>query len=205
MITVYQLKTKFQDLLRPVCGNLAARGVTANQVTLAALVASILYGMLLTTGWGIFWLLLPLFLFFRMALNAIDGMLAREYNMKSRLGMALNEIGDVVADTALFLPFIIFTPDGGPDFYVIVFVLLAMLTELCGLLGFMMSGVRRYDGPMGKGDRAAATGVLAVLIWLGVPLGAWLGLAFVVLSALCVWTCYNRIKSSLAEAPDVSV
>lgn len=204
MITVYQLKTSFQNLLRPICANLAARGVTANQVTIAALAASVFYGLLLTTGWGFFWLLLPLFLLVRMALNAIDGMLAREHNMKTRLGMALNELGDVVADTALFLPFMIWTPSGGQDFYVILFAILAILTEFCGLLGYMMSGVRRYNGPMGKSDRAVATGILGFLIGVGVPLGLWLGLAFTVLSALCVWTCYNRIKSSLNETADAA-
>ena len=40
-----------------------------------------------------------------MALNAIDGMLAREFNQKSRLGGYLNEITDVVSDAALYLPF----------------------------------------------------------------------------------------------------
>jgi len=36
-----------------------------------------------------------------MALNAIDGMLAREHHMQSKLGAILNELGDVVSDTVL--------------------------------------------------------------------------------------------------------
>src|SRR5947207_2460802 len=51
------------------------------------------------------WLLLAAFLFIRMALNAVDGMLAREHGMKSKLGAILNELGDVVSDAALYLPF----------------------------------------------------------------------------------------------------
>jgi CDP-diacylglycerol--glycerol-3-phosphate 3-phosphatidyltransferase len=39
-----------------------------------------------------------------MALNAIDGMLAREHGQASRLGAVLNELGDVVADAGLYLP-----------------------------------------------------------------------------------------------------
>ena len=50
-------------------------------------------------------LLLPLWLFVRMALNAVDGMLAREFGQKSRLGAYLNEISDVVSDAALYAPF----------------------------------------------------------------------------------------------------
>jgi CDP-diacylglycerol--glycerol-3-phosphate 3-phosphatidyltransferase len=39
-----------------------------------------------------------------MALNAIDGMLAKEFALKSRLGAMLNELGDVFSDAALYLP-----------------------------------------------------------------------------------------------------
>ena len=49
--------------------------------------------------------LLPAVLFVRMALNAIDGMLAREHGQKSALGAFLNELCDVVSDAALYLPF----------------------------------------------------------------------------------------------------
>jgi CDP-diacylglycerol--glycerol-3-phosphate 3-phosphatidyltransferase len=35
-----------------------------------------------------------------MALNAIDGMLAREHDMQSPLGAMLNELGDVLSDVA---------------------------------------------------------------------------------------------------------
>ena len=48
-----------------------------------------------------------------MALNAIDGMLAREFNQKSRLGGYLNEITDVVSDAALYLPFAFVAPFNG--------------------------------------------------------------------------------------------
>ena len=36
-------------------------------------------------------------LFLRMALNAIDGMLAREFNQKTNLGAYLNELTDVIS------------------------------------------------------------------------------------------------------------
>ena len=38
MPTIYQLKPAFQNLLRPLVRSLAAAGVTANQVTVAAFV-----------------------------------------------------------------------------------------------------------------------------------------------------------------------
>ena len=105
MITLYALKPRFQSLLRPFVARLAARGVTANQVTVAAAAGSTLLGLLLVAlaQWWFLFLLLPLWLAARMALNAIDGMLAREHGQKSRLGGYLNELGDVVSDAALLL------------------------------------------------------------------------------------------------------
>ena len=78
----YQLKPAFQGLLRPIVNWLARMGVTANAVTIAALLLSLATGA--TIAWtrgGRALLLLPLALFVRMALNAMDGMLAREHKI----------------------------------------------------------------------------------------------------------------------------
>ena len=98
MASIYDLKPKFQALWRPLVRSLAAMGVTANQVTVVAALLSIAVGMWLAVSHGSRAALLavPALLFVRMALNAIDGMLAREHNQKSRLGAVLNEVGDVV-------------------------------------------------------------------------------------------------------------
>ncbi|MDR1367646.1 MAG: hypothetical protein LBJ76_02880 [Candidatus Accumulibacter sp.] len=44
MISIYQLKPAFQGLLRPLVQRLAAAGVTANAVTMLAMIISILLG-----------------------------------------------------------------------------------------------------------------------------------------------------------------
>ena len=87
-MSIYALKPKFQNLLRPLVRQLAAKGVTANQVTLLACLFSILLGVVLALfpTFSSLFFLIPIWLFLRMALNAIDGMLAREFNQKSRLG-----------------------------------------------------------------------------------------------------------------------
>ena len=106
-MSLYQLKPQFQNLLRPCANWLASHNVTANQVTLFACFFSVSVSIFLACiGQGIWWLLLPVTLFIRMALNAIDGMLAREHNMQSSLGLMLNEVGDLVADAAMYLAFI---------------------------------------------------------------------------------------------------
>ena len=88
MLSIYRLKPGFQNLLRPAVTRLHAMGVTANQVTLAAAVVSVLLGMLLAVLPQHSWLfaLIPLWMLLRMALNAVDGMLAREFGQQSRLG-----------------------------------------------------------------------------------------------------------------------
>ena len=96
MASIYDLKPRFQALLRPLAGFLARAGVTANQVTIAAVLLSLATGAaLLIWPWAM--LLVPGALFVRMALNAIDGMLAREHGQKSRMGAVLNELGDEAA------------------------------------------------------------------------------------------------------------
>lgn len=199
MASVYQLKSKFQGLLRPLVVKLAARGVTANQVTLAATVLSVAYGALMFClhDSRILFLMLPLFLFFRMALNAVDGMLAREHNMKSRLGAVLNELGDVISDTSLYLPFA-FVVAGGA-WLVILVCLLAIISEMTGVVGVQIGASRRYDGPMGKSDRAAAFGTIGFVLGLGVAPGLWFTLALAAILFLVAYTIYNRAAKALKE------
>ncbi|MDI1227482.1 MAG: CDP-alcohol phosphatidyltransferase family protein [bacterium] len=200
MASVYQLKGKFQGLLRPLVVKLAARGVTANQVTIAATVLSVLYGalMLYVRYERVLFLLLPLFLFFRMALNAVDGMLAREHNMKSRLGAVLNELGDVISDTALYLPFALVTFEGAG--IVIIICFLAVISEMTGVVGLQIGASRRYDGPMGKSDRAAAFGMIGFFIGVGFVPGWWFTLALVAILLLVAYTIYNRASKALKES-----
>lgn len=202
MISVYDLKPRFQALLRPLVGVLVAKGVTANQVTLAAMVASIATGLALwgLAGCRLSLLLLPLVLFVRMALNAIDGMIAREHDQKSRLGAILNEVGDVVSDAALYLALVpALAPYGAQGWPIVLFVVAAILTEFVGVLGQSIGGTRRYDGPMGKSDRAAAIGLLAFGIAVGVPGGSWIDWIIGLLALLALWTSANRARRALAD------
>jgi len=74
MTSVYQLKPRFQAVLRPLVGALAAVGVTANQVTLTAAAGSLAIGFLvgLNSAHRPVFLLVAVWLPVRMALNAIE-------------------------------------------------------------------------------------------------------------------------------------
>ncbi|MBF8731833.1 CDP-alcohol phosphatidyltransferase family protein [Pseudomonas guariconensis] len=199
MPSIYQLKPRFQALLRPGVERLYARGVTANQVTVAAAVVSVLLGLLL--AWqhdvtGLF-ILVPVWMLLRMALNAVDGMLAREFGQQSKLGAYLNELCDVVADAALYLPFALL-PGVSPVLVVLV-VVSAIISEYAGVMGPLTGASRRYDGPMGKSDRAFAFGVLGTGIAFGVLSAAWIDGLLLVILALSLYTLYNRVRQGLAE------
>lgn len=181
--------------MRPLCDRLARSGVTANQVTASAIVLSISYGAALWLDRPILWLGLPVVLLMRMGLNAVDGMLAREHGMKSRLGMALNEVGDVISDAALFIPLLSAFPQATAA--IAAFILAAVLTEFSGVVAFMISGERRYDGPMGKSDRAFVVGVLALGIGLGIVTGPHAQWIFAGLAILCLVSCFNRLRSAI--------
>ena len=198
MPSVYDLKPKFQALLRPITNGLAHAGFTANQVTLAAVLLSV------ATGAAIFHyrtpgilLLLPIVLFLRMALNAIDGLLAREHNQKTPLGAILNELGDVVSDSALYLP-LAFLPSFNTPLIVLI-VLFAVIVEMTGVVATQIGGSRRYDGPMGKSDRAFIFGALGFLLGLGVPIGRFLTYVLGIVLALLFATILNRSRHALAE------
>jgi CDP-diacylglycerol--glycerol-3-phosphate 3-phosphatidyltransferase len=200
LVTLYALKPRFQGLLRPFVARLAAAGVTANQVTVAAALGSVAIGAIAAASVPARWpfLLLPLWLLARMALNAMDGMLAREFDQKSRLGAYLNEISDVVSDAALYAPFAWLSPFG--PFWTALVILLAALTEFAGALGPTVGASRRYDGPMGKSDRALVFGALGLWVGLGGALPGWTVWIMVALALLLGLTVANRVRGGLAEA-----
>jgi len=198
-LSIYALKPKFQALLRPLTAALARRGVSANQVTLGAMIVSAVVGGFVLFAAPQRWpfLLIPLWMLVRMAANAIDGMLAREFAQKSALGAYLNELGDVVSDTALYLPFAWLPPF--TVWSVALVIVLAVLTELAGVLGETVGASRRYDGPMGKADRALVFGALGLWAGWSLPLPDWVAWAMPLMGIALLVTIVNRVRAGLAE------
>lgn len=199
MASVYNLKPRFQALLRPLVNWLANLGVSANQVTIAALLLSFMVGAAIagypSDRWPL--LLMPVVLFARMALNAIDGMLAREHHMQSALGGILNELGDLLADAALYLPLAL-VPGVSVE-WVVSTVILAMVSEMAGVIAVQIGATRRYDGPMGKSDRAFVVGLTCLLLGLGWISAQWFNYALMVVVLLLILTIINRARRALAE------
>lgn len=195
-ISIYQLKPRFQQLLRPGLAALARAGVTPNQVTLGAMLLSLAYGTCLAL-WperAALWYGLPAFLLLRMALNAIDGMLATATGNKTPLGALLNELCDQVSDAALYLPFALAA--GLVPVLVVGVVLAALLAEFAGVLAQSIGAPRGFEGPMGKSDRAFAFGLIALLIGAGVA-PIWPNGLLVLVLLLSALTVFNRLRRAL--------
>lgn len=200
-MSIYALKGRFQDLLRPAVRGLHGMGVTANAVTVAAAVVSLLVAAVVwccAPAQPLLYLLLPLWMLLRMALNAVDGMLAREFGQQSRLGAYLNELCDVIADAALYLCLLSVPGVRAETLWLLAWA--AALSEYAGVLGLMVGASRRYDGPMGKSDRAFVIGALGLLLAFG-----WVGAMAVsgvaaVAALLCVLTMGRRVQQGLKEA-----
>jgi len=200
LATIYDLKPRFQALLRPLSDALVRAGLSANEVTLGALLLSAAHGawLALMPGSACPLLLLPLTLFLRMAFNAVDGMMAKEHGQASPAGAVLNELSDVIADAALYLPFALIPGVNGA--LVVLVVVAGIIAEMAGALGPLIGAPRRYDGPLGKSDRAFAFGLLAVLIGIGLTLGLWTTLYLAALLLLTALTVLNRARAIVADA-----
>ena len=130
-----------------------------------------------------------------------------DQDQQSDLGAFYNELCDVIADTALYLCFLAFgfiQPE-----LLLLIVFLAILSEYAGVMAPLIGQSRRYDGPMGKSDRAFAFGLLAVIIvvfpffsnefqYRAYIANGLLGIIGILLAI----TIYNRIKNSLENSSE---
>lgn len=195
-ISIYNLKKKFQDLLMPLCRKLNSIGITPNQITIGTMILSIVFSITFYVFSKYRWLFLtvPLFFLVRMGFNALDGMIANRFNKKTNLGIFLNEIGDVIADTVFFLCF--FSTISTNTILTMLFVFLGILSEYTGVTAIQIDGKRHYEGPMGKSDRAFFISILSIFIFLGIN-NKYISYLVYFGIFLLVITIYNRIKATL--------
>lgn len=207
MPSIYQLKPAFQNLLRPLVKSLHHLGITANQVTLLAMfislaVAFFIYIYFSHNGIGILLLIFPVWMLIRMGFNAIDGMLAREFNQQSKLGAFYNELCDVISDSALYFSLICFAFIQAE--LLILTCFLAILAEYTGVMAPLVGQERRYDGPMGKSDRAFVFSIICIVIVTSSIFNFGLNTLslicnsiLIIIIFLLLITIYNRIKNSI--------
>ena len=187
-ISIYKLKTKFQNLLMPICEKLVKLKITPNQITVTTVLLNIIFAGIIYkfSNYNFLYLIVPVFLFLRMALNALDGMIANKFNQKTKIGVFYNEAGDVISDTVFFYVFL--RVIGISEMYNLLFVFL-------GVVAMMVDIKRHYEGPMGKSDRAFLISLLAIIyFFVG---NQYFDYIMILSIFLLIFTIYNRVKSSL--------
>lgn len=201
MMSTYNLKPAFQKKLSHITSFLAVRKIHPNMVTLAGILVSCAGGSAIALFPQQTWpfLILPLILFVRMALNAIDGLLAREYGMGSPAGVIFNELGDVFSDVALYLPLTLVPGINIPG--IVILVILAIIVEMTGVLAVQIGARRNYSGPMGKSDRALVFGLMGLVLGIGVAPGVWTNILINIVIIQSIVTILNRISKALHPSP----
>ena len=111
------------------------------------------------------------------------------------MGEILNELGDVISDIVIIFPMIVIP--GLNNYVIALFGVLAIINEFAGLLGRALGGERRYDGPMGKSDRALLIGLFCILdyFWRGIEVYSTWIFAFACL--LILISTFSRLKKAL--------
>ncbi len=160
---IYGIKPRFQRALGGVERLLVARRVHPDYLTLAAVALSIVGGVSLYASHWASWLLLliPLIALGRTALNALDGLVARDTGLARPWGEVLNETCDRVSDVALFAGAALAVGSNGALGACVIAMML--LSSYVGILSKAAGARRQYGGIMGKADRMAYLGVAAVI------------------------------------------
>lgn len=199
MISIYKIKPKFQKLLMPLLKLFKKLGISPNTITFSSILLSFLLSYFLWNAFenSLYFLFVAFGLLFRMMLNALDGMMARIYNLQSKKGEVLNEVGDIISDTAIYFPLILF--EAIEIELAIIFIVLSIINEFCGLLAKVVSGNRRYDGPMGKSDRAFLIGLICIIYYFTNKIDPYMNTVIFVASILMIISSYLRLTKSITN------
>jgi len=195
---LYLIKGNFQKIIRFVAGS----WMTPNVATLLGIVFVILTALSFYLGFTnedlhFCLLLVPVFLFLRMMMNALDGLLSREYKLASAAGELLNEGVDVIGDIVCYG--ILYIVSGMPKLSLVIYLMMIWAAEFFGVLGKSMpGGRRRYENVLsGKPDRALWMGIFAVVLFFRPQLIKYVNYYFLCLSILLALTCILRIRKIL--------
>tara|TARA_B100000768_G_scaffold180334_1_gene200004 strand:- start:644 stop:1249 length:606 start_codon:yes stop_codon:yes gene_type:complete len=197
--STYNLKPAFQRLLLPIMYSLRGLGVSPNALTWMAIILSGALGLMFLRGatnpnW---YFVIVAGLVLRMMLNALDGMMARNYKMTSTGGAYLNELGDVVSDALVIWPLALLP--GVHAGWVGGLLWLAALNEMSGVMGGWLAGDRRYDGPMGKSDRTLVWGLFCLLLGAGVNVYSYIEYGLACVMAFLICSTFIRIRKVLQQ------
>jgi CDP-diacylglycerol--glycerol-3-phosphate 3-phosphatidyltransferase len=163
--TLYRVKPGFVAMLDPVRDRLVGAGVRADAVTLWAIPVQVAMATTIAVGAlhsGV-WIAVAPLAFVLLAVNALDGSLARASGTSTVRGAVLNELVDRFGDLALVGAVFVVAP-----MWIAVAALAAVAGgELVAAIGWAVTGERTFAGPMGKPDRVVtiAVGATFAVVW----------------------------------------
>ena len=163
---------------RPIAGlfrrtaDLAVRfclsaGISPDAVSYSSIVAAAIAGVMFwqSSRFPVFLLLAPLFCFFRLWLNMLDGMVAIAAKKASKRGEIVNEVPDRVSDILIFAGV---AHSGFCAYPAIQYwaAILAVMTAYIGVTGQAVAGRREYGGIMSKPWRMVWLAIGACITWI---------------------------------------
>jgi CDP-diacylglycerol--glycerol-3-phosphate 3-phosphatidyltransferase len=176
------------------------RGITPNQLSLANLALAALVGLLLALfpGARLPLLLLTTVVLARLALDLLDGMLARAQGSRSPLGILLNDSVEPLGAILLYLPLALHP--GVDGWLVVLLVALGLCAEIVALSAAQISGRRHTEGPFGKRDRAIFFALIGLILALDRAAAPWLPWLLVPALLLSLLTIGMRMRAALRAA-----
>lgn len=199
MSGLYSIKPWFVRSLSGIEDRLVSHRVPADALSYAAVAVSALAGGCILAGHLVhpwFWLLSAPLCVVRLALNALDGSVARRSGTARPFGKVLNELSDRVSDVLLLAPLVVFLP----PHVVLAAVVTVSLVSLCGSLGEVVGSERLTEGPMGKADRCAVLSVAGIVAGLTGARGAFaVGLGVILVGGLVTLVWRLRSLNAIAE------
>jgi len=167
---IYAAKNWFSAVLSPITKAAIKFHLSPNLFTLIGVLGGVLAGI------GIFelqaWLVLT-GVIVRLAGANLDGAVARARNLQSKRGFWINELGDRLADTALFAGFFVLANNSAGTWvttFQLIAMALAVVPTAVSLWGHFHGVTRINGGPFGKSERAFGAVLVVLVIQLGSPL-----------------------------------
>lgn len=195
---IYRIKPRFQQALGGTVAVLVQRRVHPDHLTIGALLLSLGGGAALWGSSQTLWLLLlvPGVAMGRTALNALDGLVARDTGLARPWGEVLNEFCDRLADVALFAG-VALAHRSNLQLGAAVLVLM-LLSSYLAILSKAAGGRRQYGGVMGKADRMIYLSITTVLAFL-LPAYPVLTFFLIVVLVGLVLTIAQRARATYAD------
>jgi CDP-diacylglycerol--glycerol-3-phosphate 3-phosphatidyltransferase len=195
---IYNVKPRFQQSLMGIERYLVKRRVHPDNLTLSALALSIIGGLALYSSQWAWWLVLlvPPIAIGRTALNALDGLVARDTGLARPWGEVLNEFSDRLSDVALMTGLAL-APGSNTTLGAAAMVMM-LLSSYLGTAAKAAGGRRQYGGVMGKADRMIYLSIASVVAFFFSAVPIFTYFLVLMIAGLFV-TILQRIRSTYAD------